>query len=173
MHLRIPKDDAQESVNDNHEAVEESQLIESVGFGKIPKQSPSHRNSLPKLEKVLIKATTPSSSTVSTSTTEPATTTIAEQDFWEEASEGPPVGTTDQGNNNDGEIIINRVQNKSDLAKDRSSVARSFSSQTEPSKMNNNDSNEDEADKSFTPRFKSNRKEFGGRHRGGARFQQV
>ena len=170
MHLRIPKDDAQESVNDNHEAVEESQLIESVGFGKIPKQSPSISNSLPKLEKVL---TTPSSSTVSTSTTEPATTTIAEQDFWEEASEGPPVGTTEQGNNNDEEIIINRVQNKSDLAKDRSSVARSFSSQTEPSKMNNNDSNEDEADKSFTPRFKSNRKEFGGRHRGGARFQQV
>ena len=144
--------------------------------GKIPKQSPSSRNSLANLEKVLNETTTPSTTTATTSTTGLASTAITEQDSGEEASAGPPVEIREDSSNNSEEI-----NNNNDAAKDqvnRSSLATGFSPRfrPEPSHTNKNDHNDDDGDKnSFTPRFKSSSKGFGSRQRGGARhrFQAV
>ena len=154
--------------------------------GKIPKQSPSSRNSLANLEKVLNETTTPSTTTATTSTTGLASTAITEQDSGEEASAGPPVEIREDSNNNSEKINnnseeINNNNNNNDAAKDqvnRSSLATGFSPRfrPEPSHKNKNDHNDDDGDKnSFTPRFKSSSKGFGSRQRGGARhrFQAV
>ena len=146
---------------------------EEPGMGKIAKQSPSSRNSLADLEKMLNETTTPSTTTATTSTTGLASTAITEQDLGEEASGGPPVEIREDSSNNSQEI-----NNNNDVAKDqvnRSSVATGFTPRfrPEPSHENKNAPNDDK--NSFTPRFKSSSKGFGSRHRGGARhrFQAV
>ena len=73
---------------------------EEPEIGKIAKQSPSSRNSLAILEKVLNETTTPTTTTASTSTTELASTAITEQDLREEASEGPPEEIKEDSSNN-------------------------------------------------------------------------
>ena len=134
--------------------------------GKIVKQSPSSRNSLAILEKVLNETTTPTTTTASTSTTELASTAITEQDLREEASEGPPEEIKEDSSDNSEEI-----NNNNDVATDQ--VTRSstgFSPRFRPEPIHENKNDDHHSDKSsLMPRFKSSSKGFGNRHRGGAR----
>ena len=137
--------------------------------GKIVKQSPSSRNSLAILEKVLNETTTPTTTTASISTTELASTAITEQDLREEASEGPPEEIKEDSSDNSEKINNNNDVATDQVTRSRTGVSPRF--RPEPSHENMNVRNDDHhSDKSsFMPRFKSSSKGFGNRHRGGAR----